>query len=98
VSGSSTETRVVELHGSESQGSRWPTDKKLMYWGTQGQREYMAGPQPVGLCIKADGRTDKFILDQSIEGEKLLDLLSKHPNAPSRLARPYGLTGWLVGG
>ena len=56
----------------------------------------MRGPQPVGFCFAADGRTAKFILDQSSESEKLLDLLSKYPNAPSRLARPYGLTGWVV--
>ena len=90
-------TRVVEVFGPESPGSRWPTDRKLMFWENQsGQSEYMRGPQPVGFCFAADRRTAKFILDKSSEGEKLLDLLSKYPNAPSRLARPYGLTGWVV--
>jgi len=69
-----------------------------MFQGTQTQREYMAGPQPVGLCFAADGRSAKFILDQSFEGKQLLDLLSNYPEAPARLARPYGLTGWVVEG
>ena len=67
-----------------------------MYQGTLNQGEYMRGPQPVGLCFAADGRTAKFLVDKSYAGERLLDLLTKHPNAPSRLARPYGLTGWVV--
>jgi hypothetical protein len=68
-----------------------------MYWATQSsQREYMKGPQSVGLCFAADGRTAKFILDKSYEGERLLDLLTKHTNTPARLARPYGSTGWVV--
>jgi hypothetical protein len=50
----------------------------------------------VGLCFAADGRTAKFILDKSYEGERLLDLLTKHTNTPARLARPYGSTGWVV--
>ena len=68
-----------------------------MFWAKQsGQGEDMRGPQSVRFCFAADGRTAKFILDKSFEGEKLLDLLSKHPKAPSRLARPYCLTGWVV--
>ena len=90
-------TRVVEVLGPEPLGSRRPTDRKLLYWATQSsQREYMQGPQSVGLCFAADGRTAKFILDRSFEGEKLLDLLAKYPHAPTRLAKPYGPTGWVV--
>jgi hypothetical protein len=89
-------TRVVEVLGPEPMGSRRPTDRQLMFWARSGQAEYMRGPQRVGLCFQADGRTAKFILERSFEAEKLLDLLSKYPNAPARLARPYGLNGWVV--
>ena len=88
--------RVVEVLGPAPLGSRRPSDRKLLFWGTQIQRDYMRGPQSVGLCFAADGRKAKFILDRSVEGDQLLDLLSKYPNAPSRLAKPYGPTGWVV--
>jgi hypothetical protein len=29
-------------------------------------------------------------------GDGLLDLLGNYPDAPARLAMPYGLNGWLV--
>ena len=92
-------TRVVEVLGPEPAGSRRPTDRQLMFWSAQSsQREYMEGPKSVGLCFAADGRRAKFILDKSFAAEKLLNLLTKYPNAPSRLAKPYGPTGWVVEG
>ena len=89
-------TRVVELLGPESPGSRWPTDRKLLYKGNLNQRDFMRGPEPVGLCFATDGRSAKFLLDKSVDADKLLDLLTKYPEAPSRLARPYGLVEWVV--
>ena len=39
-------TRVVEVLGPEPAGSRWPTDRKLLY-----ARYGPALPQSVGLCL-----------------------------------------------
>ena len=84
-------TRVVEVFGPELPGSRWPTDRKLLY-----ARYGPALPESVGLCFKADGRVARFLVDKSRYGDELLAILGKYPEAPSRLARPYGLASWLV--
>lgn len=46
-------TRVVEVLGPEPLGSRWPTDRKLMFERRQASLvEHLAGPQPVAHCSK----------------------------------------------
>jgi hypothetical protein len=91
-------TRVVEVLGPEPLGSRRPTDREL-YWESQAsQAGYMMGPQPVGHCFQADGRRAKFLIDPGEDGDALLGLLARHPEAPARLARPYGIRGYLVEG
>ena len=76
--------------GPEPLGSRYPTDRKLLY------ESYGDLPGSVGHCFQADGRRARFLVDKSFAGEKLLDLLAKYPHAPSRLAKPYGMNGWVV--
>lgn len=75
--------RLVEVFGPELPGSRWPTDRKLLY-----ARYGPALPESVGMCIKADGRVARFLVDKSPYGDELLAMLGKSPEAPSRLARP----------
>ena len=84
-------TRVVEVFGPEPPGARFPTDRKLLY-----ARYGPALPHPVGLCFKADGRIARFLVEQSPYGDEVLAMLGKYPEAPTRLARPYGLNGWVV--
>lgn len=85
-------TRTVELLGMELPGSRRPTDIQLLF------DEYSLNSRPtsVGICIKAGGRRAKFYIDDKPLGTKFLDLLGKAPDRPVRLARPWGLNGWLV--
>ena len=92
-------TRVVELLGPEPPGTRWPTDRELMFWRPQANHaEYLTGPLPVGICIQADGRKARFLVDKGSRGDGLLDLLARHPKAPARPARPWGLMGYQVEG
>lgn len=93
-------TRCVEVLGPELPGSRWPTDRQLLFkQRRQGSlREFLATPQPVGHCYQADGRQARFLVDKGSDGDALLDLLARHPKTPARLARPYGPSGWLVEG
>lgn len=84
-------TRVVELLGPEPAGSRWPTDVKLFVHSLQTQFDYMYGPQPVAYCFQAGDRTAKFLVDKGSIGDAFLDRLAK-----VRLARPYGVNGWVV--
>lgn len=83
--------RVVEVLGPEPMGSRRPSDRKLLF---DEYGPYKAGE--VGFCFQADGRRAKFLIDEGQLGDKFLDLLAKHPKAPARPARPYGMTGWVV--
>ena len=87
-------TRVVEVLGPEPPGSRRPTDRELLF----DELGRALGPASVGLCFQADGRRAKFLVDEGSLGDSLLELLSKHPEAPARLAKPYGVKGWLVEG
>lgn len=92
-------TRVVELLGPEPPGSRRPTDRELTFWRPQASHaEYMKGPRPVGICIQADGRRARFLIDEGPMGDGLLDLLARHPKAPVRPARPWGPKGYQVEG
>ena len=91
-------TRIVEVLGPEPPGSRYPTDRKLLYEDMYGTTNYLEGPKSVGLCIAADGRRAKFLINSGRLGDDLLDKLAKHPATPSRPARPYGVRGWLVEG
>ena len=92
-------TRVVELLGPEPPGARRPTDRKLLF-DPPGQVAYrlFGRPQPVGFCFAADGRRAKFLVNEGQWGDALLDLLARNPKAPARVARPYGVRGWLVEG
>lgn len=92
-------TRVVEVLGPEPMGSRYATDRRLAFWRSNASRdEFMAGPQPVAHCFQADGRQARFLVDEGPQGDALLDLLASRPRTPARLARPYGVKGWLVEG
>ena len=88
-------TRVVEVLGPDPMGSRYATDRQLMF------HEYRMGaypPQRIGFCFWAAERRAKFLIDEGQRGDALLDLLARHPKTPARLARPYGPRGWLVEG
>ena len=87
-------TRTVEVLGPEPPGARRPTDRELLF----DKPGRALGPASVGLCFQADGRRAKFLVDEGSLGDSLLELLSKHPEAPARLAKPYGVKGWLVEG
>jgi hypothetical protein len=90
-------TRVVEVLGPALPGSRWATDLQLSFDHRQaGLREYMAGPQPVGLCFQASARAARFLVNEGPLGDALLDLPASRPRTPVRLAQPYGPRGWLV--
>jgi hypothetical protein len=91
-------TRVVELLGPEPPGSRRATDRELFWESRSSQIAYLVGPQSVGYCFQADGRRARFLIDETPEGDALLDTLARYPEAPSRPARPYGPRGWLVEG
>jgi hypothetical protein len=91
-------TRVVEVLGPEPLGSRRPTDRELLF-ERPGQATYLlTRPQPVGHCFQADGRQARFLVNEGQWGDALLDLLARNPKAPARVARPYGVRGWLVEG
>jgi hypothetical protein len=91
-------TRVVEVLGPEPLGSRRPTDRKLLF-ERPGQATYLlTRPRPVGFCFQADGRRARFLVNEGQWGDALLDLLARNPKAPARVARPYGVRGWLVEG
>ena len=88
-------TRCVEVFGREPMGSRYATDRQLMF------HEYRMGaarPQRIGFCFWAAERRAKFLVDKGPRGDALLDLLARHPKTPARPARPYGIKGWLVEG
>jgi hypothetical protein len=93
-------TRCVEVLGPELPGSRWPTDRQLLFKHRRQEtlREFLAAPQPVGHCFQADGRRARFLVDKGSDGDALLDLLASPPRTPARLAKPYGVRGWLVEG
>ena len=92
-------TRVVEILGPQPFGSRRPTDRKLFVDRSQESLvEFMRGPEEVAHCFAADGRTARFLVDESPRGEALLDLLARNPKAQARPARPWGVKGWLVEG
>ena len=84
-------TRVVEVLGPEPFGSKYPTERKLLFFNSANQTEYFLGPQPIGFCFQADGRTAKFIVDRGPIGDAFLDRLAK-----TRLAKPWGTNGWVV--
>jgi hypothetical protein len=86
-------TRTVEVLGPQPLGSRHPTDRQLLY---ESPTTYRWGPQRVGFCFQASDRSARFLVDKGSEGDALLDFLARHPEAPVRLARPYGPTGVLV--
>jgi hypothetical protein len=56
----------------------------------------MDRPQRIGFCFEANGRRAKFLVEEGSRGDRLLDLLARHPKTPARPARPYGVKGWLV--
>ena len=89
-------TRCVEVLGPELPGSRWPTDRQLLFrqyrQGTL--REFLAAPRPVGHCYQADGRQARFLVDKGSDGDALLDLW---PRAPGLRHVRRGRTG-LGGG
>lgn len=89
-------TRVVELFGPEPMGSRYATDRQLVF--DEFRRTGMGRPQRIGLCIWAADRRAKFLIDEGARGDRLLDLLASRPKTPARPARPYGVRGWLVEG
>jgi len=93
-------TRVVEVLGPAPLGSRWPTDREL-FWeprATTPAEHVLGRPQPIGHCYQADGRRARFLIDKGPGGDALLDLLARYPEAPARLAQPYGPKGYLVEG
>ena len=90
----SRKTRVVEVLGPEPPGARRATDRELKFDELGRAR----GPASVGFCFQADGRRARFLIDEGALGDSLLELLSKYPEAPARLAKPYGSRGWLVEG
>jgi hypothetical protein len=91
-------TRVVEVLGPELPGSRRPTDRKLLFERPDQASYLLTRPQEVGHCFQADGRQARFLVNEGQWGDAFLDLLARHPNAPPRPARPYGVNGWLVEG
>jgi hypothetical protein len=91
-------TRVVEVLGPEPSGSRYPTNRELLF-ERSGQAAYLlTRPQSVGHCFQADGRQARFLVNEGQWGDALLDLLASRPRTPARPARPYGISGWLVEG
>ena len=48
------------------------------------------------FCFSAKGRVSKFIVDPGPLGDRLLDLLDKHPTAKARPVTSYGLDGWTL--
>ena len=90
-------TRVVEVMGPDPVGSRRPTDRELYTYSPQrSYADYVAGPRPIGLCIAASERRAKFHIEESARGDRFLDRLTRHPKTPVRLAKPYGVKGWVV--
>jgi hypothetical protein len=93
-------TRCVEVLGPELPGSRWPTDRQLLFKSRRQEslREFLAAAQPVGHCYQANGRQARFLVDKGPDGDAMLDLLASRPKTPARPAKPYGVKGWLVEG
>jgi hypothetical protein len=71
------------------------TDRQLVF---DEYRTAHVPPQRIGLCIWAAERRAKFLIDEGERGDRLLDLLARHPKTPARPARPYGVKGWLLEG
>jgi len=88
-------TRCVEVLGPELPGSRYATDRQLVF---DEYRRGMDRPQRIGLCFAADGRRAKFLIGEGDRADRLLDLVARHPKTPARKARPYGTKAWLVEG
>ncbi|HUF96230.1 MAG TPA: hypothetical protein VMO52_09145 [Acidimicrobiia bacterium] len=86
-------TRQVEVLGPRPVGVKRsrPTDVKLLVDTSS------AGPQPVGLCLRADNRRARFVIDAGELGDGLLDVLTRSIKAVS-LVRAHGVDGWVVEG
>jgi hypothetical protein len=47
-------------------------------------------------CYSMKDRTALFLIDPGKDGDELLALLAKYPNAPARPVSSYGPDGWAV--
>lgn len=58
--------------------------------------DYAAGPQPIGLFFAASQRRAKFHIEVGARRDRFLDRLARYPKTPARLAKPYGVKGWVI--
>ena len=85
----SRNARVVELLGPTPLGSRRPTDVELKF------QTYPQDPRKVGFCFSGEERRAKFRVDEGSTGDAFLDFLES-ARTGVRLARPYGIRGYVV--
>lgn len=83
-------TRTVAVYGPLPPNGQRP--KLLAYEGYGSLKPHQAP----AFCFSAKDRVAKFIVDPGPSGDRLLELLERHPIARARPVQSYGVDGWTL--